>query len=171
MTDHLLADRPRARAWRIALSAFGLGLTLLAPAAARAGEAVQVHEPWFRFLLASIPAGGYLTLENTGATPAVLVGATSPACGMVMLHRTESSGGTDRMVGVKQVTIPGHGEFRFAPGGFHLMCMEPRMRPGQTVPVTLRFADGGQVTARFAVRGANGAPAPAGAAKKTKMPM
>jgi copper(I)-binding protein len=64
------------------------------------------------------------------------------------------------MVGVARVTIPAHGQFRFAPGGYHLMCMQPRMRVGQVVPVTLRFADGSRITVRFAVRGADGAPAP-----------
>ena len=166
-----LRPEPSRRTAMRPLAALTLGLVLLAPALARAGEAVQVQAPWFRFLLASIPAGGYLTLENTGAAPAVLVGASSPGCGMMMLHRTETSGGTDRMVGVKQVTIPAHGTFRFAPGGYHLMCMEPKMHLGQTVPVTLRFADGSRITAPFPVRGADGAPAPAGKAKSMKMPM
>jgi copper(I)-binding protein len=121
---------------------------------------VQVRTPWFRYLLASIPAGGYVTLENTGDAPAVLLGADSPGCGSLMLHRSETAGGTDSMVRVARVTIPAHGQFRFAPGGYHLMCMQPRMRVGQDVPVTLRFADGGRITVRFAVRGAGGAPAP-----------
>ncbi|MGH7044373.1 MAG: copper chaperone PCu(A)C, partial [Acetobacteraceae bacterium] len=153
------------------MPALGARLALLAsvvaagviPAAAWADTPVQVRAPWFRYLLASIPAGGYLTLENTSAAPAVLTGATSPACGSLMLHRTETAGGTDRMLGVQRITIPAHGQFRFAPGGYHLMCMEPKMQPGQTVPVTLLFANGSRITASFTVRGASGAPAPAGA--------
>ena len=138
----------------------GIGARRAAGAGAGAGA-----EAWFRYLLASIPAGGYLTLANTGAAPAVLTGVSSPGCGMLMLHRTETVGGTDRMVAVRQVTVPPHGQVRFAPGGYHLMCVEPRMHPGQMVPVTLRFADGSRITVRFPVRGANGAPAPAATAK------
>lgn len=167
MTAHSSATATRAadrrrHAWPALGPALALALVLLAPGAARADAPVQVHQPWFRYLLASIPAGGYMTLENTGAAPVVLTGATSPGCGMVMLHRTETVGGTDRMVGVRQVTVPAHGQVRFAPGGYHLMCMKPKMHPGQIVPVTLRFADGSRITARFPVRGANGTPAPAG---------
>ncbi|MDE2580579.1 MAG: copper chaperone PCu(A)C [Rhodospirillales bacterium] len=124
-----------------------------------------MQTPWFRYLLASIPAGGYMTLENNGAGPAVLTGAQSPGCGMLMMHRTETVGGTDRMVRVEKVNIPAHGKLRFAPGGYHLMCMEPKMHPGQAVPVTLHFADGSRITVRFIVRGANGTPEAPGAAK------
>ena len=151
-----------------------LGLSLFGPVAAAAEQPVRVQGGWFRYLLASIPAGGYVTLRNAGAGPAVLVGVASPACGMMMLHRTETGGGSDRMVGVRQVTIPAHGTFRFAPGGYHLMCMAPKMHPGQRVKVTLRFADGSHVAASFQVRGANGAPlAPArrGSMKAGAMPM
>ena len=169
MTDHPSVERPAAahRRWGACLI---LGLGLLAPGMARAAGPVQVRTPWFRYLLASIPAGGYLTLENAGAAPAVLTSAESPACGAMMLHRSETVGGTDRMVGVKQITIPGHGQFRFTPGGYHLMCMQPKMHPGETVPVTLRFADGSRLTVRFAVRGAKGVPAPGGTMPSGTMP-
>ena len=135
-----------------------LGLALLAPAGARAAGPVTVSGGWFRYLLASIPSGGYMTLHNASATPAVLTGASSPACGSLMLHRTESRGGTERMVAVAKVPVPARGTLRFAPGGYHLMCMQPRMHPHETVPVTLTFEGGGRVTASFTVFGASGAP-------------
>jgi len=143
-----------------------LGVSLLASGAARAASPVSVTGAWFRYLLSSIPAAGYMTLQNSSAEAIVLTGASSPACGMLMLHRTETAGGVDRMVPVKQVTVPGHGSFRFAPGGYHIMCMRPAMQVGETVPVTLKFSDGDQVHVPFAVQGANG---PAGT--KMKMPM
>jgi copper(I)-binding protein len=47
---------------------------------------------------------------------------------------------------------------KFAPGGYHLMCMQPSadIKPGKTVSVTLTFANGSSVTAPFAVRSASG---------------
>ena len=141
-------------------AAFALGLALLAPGAAQAAGPVSVGGGWFRYLLAQIPAGGYMTLRNAGSAPAVLTGASSPACGSLMLHRTESGGGTERMVSVDKVTVPAHGRLRFAPGGYHLMCMQPRMHPHEIVPVTLTFADGSRITATFTVFGAKGAPEP-----------
>lgn len=131
-----------------------LGLSLLAPAAAFAASPVTVSAPWFRYLLPQIPAGGYMTLHNASDQPAILTKAASPACATLMLHRTESSGGMEAMAGVSSITVPANGSFRFAPGGYHLMCMQPRMKPGDTVPVTLIFADDATITVSFPVRNA-----------------
>jgi hypothetical protein len=62
------------------------------------------------------------------------------------------------MVPVASVDVPPHGSVSFAPGGYHLMCMAPAatLKPGTSVPMTLRFADGGTLTGDFPVRGATG---------------
>jgi len=130
---------------------------LLAAAPARAAEpGVSLQGGWMRMLIASRPAGGYFTLRNAGGQDRMLTGASSPACGSVMLHESKHDGGTERMVMVAKVKLPAHGALTFAPGGYHLMCMHPgaAMRVGGTVPVTLRFADGGSVSAPFVVKGA-----------------
>lgn len=143
-------------------------LATLARPAAAAG--LQASGAWFRYLLSSIPAGGYVTLTNPGPAPVVLTGVTSPACGSLMFHRTETHGGTERMIAVPSIRVPAGGTFRFAPGGYHLMCMVPHMHPGQTVAVTFRRAAGPPLTVRFAVRGANAA-APAAPMAPMKMKM
>jgi copper(I)-binding protein len=99
-----------------------------------------------------------MTLRNTTAEPVALTGASSPACEMMMLHRTEHSGGQERMVPVKRITIRAHGTFRFAPGAYHVMCMKPKMHVGETIPVRLRFADAPPLTTQFRVYGATGRP-------------
>ncbi|HET6183172.1 MAG TPA: copper chaperone PCu(A)C [Acetobacteraceae bacterium] len=134
-------------------------LALLLPLAARAASPVAVTDGWFRYITPQVPAGGYMRLQNTSQAPAALVGAASPACGMVMLHRTETQNGAEAMRMVEAVAVPPNQSVVFAPGGYHLMCMEPRMKPGQRVPMTLRFKDGQQVTTQFAVYGAAGKPA------------
>jgi periplasmic copper chaperone A len=126
---------------------------------AQAAEAgLSLSAPWFRLVTPSLPAAGYFTLSNLMATPRKLVGAASPACATLMLHQSIDQGGQERMVMVNSVPVPAQGKVSFAPGGYHLMCMSPTtaMRPGQSVPVTLRFADGGTLTARFPVRNATG---------------
>jgi periplasmic copper chaperone A len=138
------------------LRAAALGLALLAPAASFAASPITVSDPWFRYLLAQIPAGGYMTLHNASDRPEVLTKAASPACGMLMLHKTEGSGGMESMVAVPSVTVPANGSFRFAPDGYHLMCMQPKMKPGDAVPVTLSFADSTEITISFPVRNAKG---------------
>lgn len=131
---------------------------LLTLAAAAAPPGLAVSEAWFRALPGNLPAGGYFTLRNDGPKSAVLTGADSPACGMAMLHRSESRGGMAGMDMVPSVEVPAGGSVRFAPGGYHLMCTDPRpvLKPGAKVPVTLRFQDGGQLTATFDVRDAAG---------------
>ena len=127
-------------------------------AAFAAANGISVSGQWFRLIMPSLPAAGYFTLSNMTATPQTLVGAQSPACGTLMLHQSVSKNGEERMIMVPSVSVPAHGSIRFAPGGYHLMCMSPgsAMTPGQSVPVTLRLGDGGTVEATFPVRGATG---------------
>jgi periplasmic copper chaperone A len=132
---------------------------LAAGGVAGAGQAgLALSDPWFRLVMPPLPAAGYFTLSNTSTTPQTLIGAASPACGMLMLHRSVDQGGQERMVEVASIPVPARGKVSFQPGGYHLMCMLPTtaMRLGQSVPVTFRFADGGSLTASFPVRNATG---------------
>lgn len=119
---------------------------------------ITVSNPWFRFLLPTLPAGGYMTLRNPSGQPAVLTAAHSDACGMMMLHKSVSQNGQAKMVGVNNIIIPAHGSFAFTPGAYHVMCMQPTMKPGQSVAVTLEFAHLAPLTVEFKVYGATGRP-------------
>jgi periplasmic copper chaperone A len=131
-------------------------LTLAAAPAAAPG--LSIADGWFRALPGTLPAGGYFTLRNGGTKAAVLTGAESPACGTLMLHKSESQGGMAAMDMVSSVAVPAGGGVSFAPGGYHLMCMDakPMLKPGASVKVTLLFQDGGRLAADFAVRNAAG---------------
>lgn len=131
-------------------------ILFLSPAA-EAGTVV-VTNGWIRALPANAPAGGYFTLTNNSGKRIVLTGASSPACGMLMLHKTEMSGGMASMDDVEEVPVAPSAKVEFAPGGYHLMCMEPAaaIRPGNKVPVTLLFSDGFKLTSDFVVRNATG---------------
>jgi copper(I)-binding protein len=134
------------------------GLLLLTTAAAAAPSALRLEDPWIRALPGSLPAGGYFTLHNDGKSAQTLVSAQSDACGMLMLHVSENKGGMSAMHEVTGVDVAPGGKISFAPGGYHLMCMDakPAIRPGAKVPVTLIFKSGEKLTADFAVRGATG---------------
>jgi periplasmic copper chaperone A len=151
---------PAARRFRGSILFLGvLVAALTARGTAQAAEqGIAVHDPWMRTVIPSRPAAGYFTLSNGSDKPVALVGAASPACGMLMLHQSIQESGQDRMVMVKSIPVPAHGEVKFAPGGYHLMCMSPSnaVSPGNSVSVELRFEDGGTVTANFPVRGATG---------------
>ncbi len=118
---------------------------------------VKITDAWMRALPSGLPAGGYFTLRNNGGTQLELTGASSPACGTLMLHKSENTGGMSHMSGVTSIEIAPKGTLAFAPGGYHLMCMNPKdLKPGSTATVTLKFSNGSQADAKFAVRSATG---------------
>jgi hypothetical protein len=127
------------------------------PAAADEAN-LTLSDGYIRTIIPARPAAGYFTLTNNGDAVVSLVGAASPGCGSVMLHQSRSQNGVETMVPVASVDVPPHGSVSFAPGGYHLMCMAPAatLKPGASVPMTLRFADGGTLTGDFPVRGATG---------------
>jgi hypothetical protein len=133
-------------------------LALVMIAVPASASPVTISDGWFRALPAGLPSGGYFTLHNGGTAQIALTGASSPACGMLMLHLSETLGGMAQMTDVMRIPVAPGATLTFAPGGYHLMCMNPAlaMRPGTTVPVTLKFVDGKTVTAPFAVKNAKG---------------
>jgi copper(I)-binding protein len=88
----------------------------------------------------------------------VLTGASSPACGTLMLHKSETANGMAQMTNAANIMIAPGATLKFAPGGYHLMCMSPtpEMKPGTPVFVTLLFMDGSAITAPFLVKNARG---------------
>jgi copper(I)-binding protein len=136
-----------------------LGALLIASAplqSAAAAPAVTVNDAWMRALPGGLPAGGYFTLHNPTTKTLTLQSASSPACGMLMLHKSDMMSGMATMANVDSIDVKPGGTLEFSPGGFHLMCMKPVLKPGDKVSVTLHFAGGTNVRADFAVRGANG---------------
>lgn len=155
----------------LALSLAGIA-AIAAPGAAHAASAapgtagshdeagVRIAQAWIRWLPANLPAGGYLTLVNDSARTVTLVAVHSSAYASVALHRTLTSGGTSSMVPVAAIAVPAHATLDFASLGYHLMLMQARhdVQPGQQVPLTLQFADGGTLRISAQVRPPNGQP-------------
>ena len=96
------------------------GASLQAFAAAPAPASVS--DCWIRALPGDLPKGGYFKAHNAGDPPVNLVGISSNAFGMAMLHQTESQGSTSSMAMIEQVAVPAHGTaLEFAPGNYHAM--------------------------------------------------
>ncbi|MBI1214218.1 MAG: copper chaperone PCu(A)C [Alphaproteobacteria bacterium] len=142
---------------RTALIALAFILTASLPATAAAPSGVTAEKPWIRFIIPGRPAAGYMTLKNDGDADAVVTGARSPGCGNIMLHKSVTENGMAGMEMVDSVTVPAHGSFGFKPGGYHLMCMETtdKLEIGKTVPLTLEFKDGAELTVEAAVEAGN----------------
>lgn len=135
-------------------------LTAALPLAAQAAQAdgVSASHAWIRLLPVKLPAGGYVTLDNHGASAAMLVSAQSSAYGSVMLHQSSTdAAGRSAMHMLDRLVIPAHGQAVLAPAGSHLMlegATHP-LQPGDTVEITLNFADGSHLKVPFLLRPAN----------------
>lgn len=127
---------------------------LMVSAAAPAPAAALVTDGWFRALPPSVPSGGYFIIRNTGTKPLTLTDVETPACGVLMMHKSSQGG----MEHVMSLDVAAGETLTFAPGGYHLMCMEakPVLKPGARVPVHFQFAGNQSATALFDVRSATG---------------
>jgi copper(I)-binding protein len=122
-----------------------------APATAK----LTIDGAWSRPTPAGAPTGvGYLTIVNAGPADDRLVGAASPVASKVEVHEMSMAGGIMRMRPAPDgVPVPAGGKASLAPGGYHLMLIGPTRpyRIGDRIPVTLRFAKAGAVSATLTV--------------------
>lgn len=134
-----------------------VGLILALTLGATAGEAagVSVRDAWVR----EAPPGvammaGYMALRNNTSRSQVLVAASSSAFEMVKIHRTIVKDGMAGMVHALQIELSPNASLLFAPGGYHLMLMNPKrtLRAGDRVDITLEFRGGLVLPVAFEVR-------------------
>jgi copper(I)-binding protein len=140
---------------RVLFYLFVLGIVV----AAHAGQPpVSVSDARVRWLPGDLPMAGYFVITSHAPSPLRLSGATSPAFGHVMLHRSVAEADVERMVHVDGVELAPGESVTFAPGGYHLMLMHrtQALHVGGEVLVTLSFSDGQTLPVRFRVTGARG---------------
>ena len=96
----------------------------------------------------------YVTLSNAGSQADALVSASSDAAQTVELHEVKNEGGVMKMRPVSAIPVPAGGKTELKPGGYHIMLMGLKhdLKPGEKVPVTLKFEHGGEVHVEAAVR-------------------
>lgn len=129
---------------------------VLLPSAALAHEGLHLKDPFAR----TTPQSGavYLLIENHADKDDQLLAASSPAAAMVMPMTTEAKAdGTMAMVNQPDgFTIPAGGSFLLEPGHAHLMLMglTAPLKTGDTITLTLTFANSGDVTLTVPVNSA-----------------
>lgn len=141
----------------LVLSAALTGLLVTTGAYASAADQISASHAWIRVLPGELPAGGYVTLKNSGNQTVSLSSASSATYAHVMLHHSSTAGGVSRMSMVNTLAIPAHGSAVLAPAGYHLMLSQPLapVSPGDTVKLTLKFSDGSTLATDFSARPAN----------------
>ena len=128
-------------------------LNIVASASEQAG--ISARDAWIR----EMPPGmtmmaGYMALRNNTSLPQVLITANSPGFGRVMIHRTIVKDGMAGMEHASHIELAPNASLIFAPGGYHLMLMNPKrtLRAGDSVVINLEFRGGLVLPVAFEVR-------------------
>jgi copper(I)-binding protein len=106
---------------------------------------VSISEPWVRGTVASQMGTGAF-MKITAATPAKLVGASSPVAGVVEVHEMALVNNVMRMRAIEALDLPAGKPVELKPGGYHVMLMDLQrdLKEGDTVPLTLVIEQGGK---------------------------
>jgi hypothetical protein len=106
--------------------------------------------------VAGNPAAVYFDLSYSGTAPVTLASVTVEGAGMTMIHDYAESAGKMQMTMAGPITLAEGAPVTFAPGGLHVMAMEPaaELAAGGTAKVTLTLSDGTSATVDAPVRAA-----------------
>jgi len=107
-------------------------------------DSLIVTEAWIKNLPPSVPMrAGYMKLENTSAKSINIIGVKSDIFMHVDIHETVEKNGMMSMQPLSPLTVPTDSTVELAPGGIHLMMMQPQqtLKPGDRVSITLQFDD------------------------------
>lgn len=122
----------------------------------KAGDLVIV-QPWSRATPGGAKvAGGFLVIENKGASADTLVGGATGVAARVEVHEMAVTNGVMTMRELDKGLPIGAGQsVTLKPGGYHIMFtgLKQPLKEGDKVPVTLQFAKAGKVDVVFDVRG------------------
>lgn len=116
---------------------------------------IKVQDPWVRVTFGqSKVTAGYMTLLDQSGKGNTLVGLEMADGARAEIHETVTDGDIVKMRMVKSLEIPAGGKAELTPSGGHLMIMGLKgpLKVGETLPMKLKFADGSEMMAYFAVR-------------------
>ncbi|GAA1568165.1 copper chaperone PCu(A)C [Kribbella sancticallisti] len=109
---------------------------------------VLVEDVWVRATAGAkdiTMTAAFMSLTNPGKSEVKLTSATSPVAGLVQLHEMAMKDG--KMVMREKtggIAVPAESHAHLKPSGDHVMLMELKqpLKPGDEVPLTLKFSDG-----------------------------
>lgn len=110
---------------------------------------LTIEHAWSKATIgADRPAVFYVEITNGGSTDDALIGIRTPAATMPMLHETVVTDGIASMPHAMSIPVPAGATVALSPGGYHgmLMGLATALKEGDRFPVTLTFANAGEVT-------------------------
>jgi copper(I)-binding protein len=99
----------------------------------------------------------YLDVENAGNEQRSLIGVSAEGYGMAHLHQSKEHDGVAAMSMVHQLDIAPGQTVSLKPGSFHIMLMHPKRTnvTGESVALTLHFANGEDISAQATIKPRN----------------
>lgn len=105
---------------------------------------LQITEAWIKNLPMVVPMrAGYMNIVNDQAGTIKIEWLKSEAFARIEIHRSVEEDGMMSMHPVSVLAISSGETVRLAPGGFHLMMMNPlkKLAPGEYCVVTIGYDD------------------------------
>lgn len=130
-------------------------LILLMLVATAQAQDIIVEDAWIRGVPhAAKTTAAFMTIVNPGPEEKVLKSVTSDVAKTLQVHTMEQVGEIMKMKQVNELRISANGKTVLAPKGYHIMLIG-LVRPineGETIPLSLNFADGTSVGVNAIVR-------------------
>lgn len=118
---------------------------------------LQIENAFARETLPNQPvAGAFMTVTNAGNAPDRLIGGTSTAAGRIEIHEMAMQGDVMKMRALEAgLDVPAGETVELKPGGYHVMMFDlsDALKEGDTISLTLEFANAGEVTVPVVVHG------------------
>ncbi|HEY9310977.1 copper chaperone PCu(A)C [Williamsia sp.] len=122
-------------------------------------DSIVYSDQWVKAAESGMTAA-FGELANTGDADVNLVAISSPITGRMEIHEMATGETGSMVMREKQggLIIPANGSHSLEPGGDHLMFMDiiAPLTAGQTIDLTLQFADGSQQDVQAQVRDFSG---------------
>lgn len=118
---------------------YGVVIAALLALTPLAHAQVEVKAAWARPAVAGQSAtGAFMTI--TATKDARLVGAASPAAGLVEIHEMKMDGTVMKMRAITALDLPAGRAVELKPGGYHVMLMELKqpLKAGDKIRLELR---------------------------------
>jgi copper(I)-binding protein len=108
---------------------------------------LDIRDPWIKNLPPSVPVrAGYMTVYNPQSKPVSIVSLHSDEFASIEIHQTIEQDGMMRMEQVPSLKIEPNSSVQLAPGGLHLMMMNPSepTQPGDLLEIVIVLDDGSE---------------------------
>ena len=119
-------------------------ITLIFYALPGAAANLLITEAWIKNLPPVVPMrAGYFNITNNQSRSVTIERFSSGSFARIEIHRSIEKDGVMSMQPVHALTIEPKQRLQLAPGGYHLMMMNPvkNLHPGNTVKVSIGYAD------------------------------